>query len=66
MSEYTERFAEERIEIDVLTELTDQDFQRLRVPAWSSPVDASLRKCVVPLYAVQYPDSHLACGVAAR
>jgi class 3 adenylate cyclase/tetratricopeptide (TPR) repeat protein len=32
MSEYAERFAEERIEIDVLAELTDQDLERLRIP----------------------------------
>src|SRR6516225_5789770 len=32
MSEYAERFAEERIEIDVLPELTDQDLERLRIP----------------------------------
>jgi class 3 adenylate cyclase/nucleoside-triphosphatase THEP1 len=32
MSEYTERFAEERIEIDVLPELTDQDLERLGIP----------------------------------
>jgi class 3 adenylate cyclase len=32
MSEYTERFAEERIETDVLTELTDQDLERLGIP----------------------------------
>jgi hypothetical protein len=32
MSEYTEPFAEERIEIDVLPELTDQDLERLRIP----------------------------------
>jgi len=29
MSEYAQRFAEERIEIDVLPELTDQDLERL-------------------------------------
>src|SRR5215467_11945628 len=32
MSEYSERFAEERIEIDVLSELTDQDLERLGIP----------------------------------
>jgi class 3 adenylate cyclase/tetratricopeptide (TPR) repeat protein len=32
MSEYAERFAEERIEFDVLPELTDQDFERLGIP----------------------------------
>jgi class 3 adenylate cyclase/predicted ATPase len=32
MSEYTERFAEERIETDVLAELTDQDLERLGIP----------------------------------
>jgi class 3 adenylate cyclase/predicted ATPase len=32
MSEYAERFAEERIEIDVLSELTDQDLERLGLP----------------------------------
>jgi hypothetical protein len=32
MAEYTERFAEERIEIDVLSELTDQDLERLGIP----------------------------------
>src|SRR5262245_31476909 len=32
MSDYAERFAEERIEIDVLPELTDQDLERLRIP----------------------------------
>jgi class 3 adenylate cyclase/predicted ATPase len=32
MSEYSERFAEERIEIDVLPELTDQDLERLGIP----------------------------------
>jgi class 3 adenylate cyclase/tetratricopeptide (TPR) repeat protein len=32
MSEYTDRFAEERIEIDVLPELTDQDLERLGIP----------------------------------
>jgi class 3 adenylate cyclase len=32
MSEYAERFAEERIEFDVLPELTDQDLERLRIP----------------------------------
>jgi class 3 adenylate cyclase len=32
MSEYAERFAEERIEIDVLSELTDQDLERLGIP----------------------------------
>src|SRR5262250_28697 len=32
MSEYAERFAEERIEIDVLPELTDQDLERLGIP----------------------------------
>jgi DNA-binding transcriptional LysR family regulator len=32
VSEYAERFAEERIEIDVLPELTDQDLERLRIP----------------------------------
>src|SRR5215469_14583361 len=32
MSEYNERFAEERIEIDVLSELTDQDLERLGIP----------------------------------
>jgi hypothetical protein len=29
MSEYSERFVDERIEIDVLSELTDQDLERL-------------------------------------
>ncbi len=32
MSEYAQRFAEERIEIDVLPELTDQDIERLGIP----------------------------------
>src|SRR5262252_6718224 len=32
MPEYAERFAEERIEIDVLPELTDQDLERLGIP----------------------------------
>ena len=32
MAEYTERFAEERIELDVLPELTDQDLERLGIP----------------------------------
>jgi hypothetical protein len=32
MAEYSERFAEERIEIDVLSELTDQDLERLGIP----------------------------------
>jgi class 3 adenylate cyclase/tetratricopeptide (TPR) repeat protein len=32
MSEYAQRFAEERIEIDVLPELTDQDLERLGIP----------------------------------
>ena len=32
MAEYTERFAEERIELDVLPELTDQDLERLSIP----------------------------------
>ena len=32
MAEYAARFAEERIEIDVLPELTDQDLERLRIP----------------------------------
>src|ERR1700747_2072464 len=32
MSEYSERFAEERIEIDVLSELTDRDLERLDIP----------------------------------
>jgi class 3 adenylate cyclase/tetratricopeptide (TPR) repeat protein len=32
MSEYAERFAKERIEIDVLPELTDQDLERLSIP----------------------------------
>src|SRR5215472_3289969 len=32
MPEYAERFAEERIEIDVLPELTDQDLERLSIP----------------------------------
>jgi class 3 adenylate cyclase len=32
MSEYAERFAKERIEIDVLPELTDQDLERLGIP----------------------------------
>jgi class 3 adenylate cyclase/tetratricopeptide (TPR) repeat protein len=32
MPEYTERFAEERIETDVLPELTDQDLERLGIP----------------------------------
>jgi predicted ATPase/class 3 adenylate cyclase len=32
MAEYTERFDEERIEIDVLPELTDQDLERLGIP----------------------------------
>jgi class 3 adenylate cyclase len=32
VSEYTDRFAEERIEIDVLPELTDQDLERLGIP----------------------------------
>ena len=32
MAEYVARFAEERIEIDVLPELTDQDLERLRIP----------------------------------
>jgi class 3 adenylate cyclase/predicted ATPase len=32
MAEHTERFAEERIEIDVLSELTDQDLERLGIP----------------------------------
>jgi class 3 adenylate cyclase len=32
MSEYTERFAEERIEFDVLPELTDQDLEGLGIP----------------------------------
>jgi class 3 adenylate cyclase len=32
MSEYAERFAKERIEIDVLPELTDQDLDRLGIP----------------------------------
>ena len=31
MSEYAERFAENDIDIDVLSELTDQDFDRLGV-----------------------------------
>ena len=31
MSEYAERFAESDIDIDVLSELTDQDFDRLGV-----------------------------------
>jgi hypothetical protein len=31
MSEYTQRFAENDIDIDVLSELTDQDFDRLGV-----------------------------------
>ncbi len=31
MSEYAERFAENDIDIDVLSELTDQDFERLGV-----------------------------------
>jgi class 3 adenylate cyclase len=31
MSEYAERFAEDHIDFDVLGELTDQDFDRLRV-----------------------------------
>jgi class 3 adenylate cyclase/tetratricopeptide (TPR) repeat protein len=30
--EYSERFAKERIEIDVLSELTDQDLERLGIP----------------------------------
>jgi hypothetical protein len=32
MSEYPQRFTEERIEIDVLLELTDQDIERLGIP----------------------------------
>ena len=32
MSEYAERFAEERIEIDVHPELTDQNLERLSIP----------------------------------
>ena len=32
MSEYSERFAEERIEIDVLSELTDRNLERLGIP----------------------------------
>jgi len=32
MAEYAELFAEERIEIDVLPELTDQDLERLGIP----------------------------------
>ena len=32
MPEYTKKFAEERIEIDVLRELTDQDLDRLGIP----------------------------------
>jgi hypothetical protein len=32
VSEYAERFAEERIEIDVLPELTAQDLERLGIP----------------------------------
>jgi class 3 adenylate cyclase/tetratricopeptide (TPR) repeat protein len=32
MAEYTDRFAEERVEIDVLSELTDQDLERLGIP----------------------------------
>src|SRR5215468_10993895 len=32
MPEYAERFAEERIEFDVLPELTDQDLERLGIP----------------------------------
>src|SRR5215472_7953176 len=32
MSEYSARFAQERIEIDVLSELTDQDLERLGIP----------------------------------
>jgi hypothetical protein len=31
MSEYSERFAEECIEIDVLSELTDRDLERLGI-----------------------------------
>jgi SAM domain (Sterile alpha motif) len=31
MAEYTERFAEDDIDLDVLGELTDQDFDRLGV-----------------------------------
>ena len=31
MSEYSERFGEERIEIDVLSELTDRDLERLGI-----------------------------------
>jgi class 3 adenylate cyclase len=31
MSEYSERFAEERIEVDVLSELTDRDLERLGI-----------------------------------
>jgi class 3 adenylate cyclase len=32
ISEYADRFAEERIEIDVLSESTDQDLERLGIP----------------------------------
>jgi hypothetical protein len=32
MSEYADRFAEERIKIDVLSELTDQDLERFGFP----------------------------------
>jgi len=32
MPEYTKKFAEERIDIDVLRELTDQDLDRLGIP----------------------------------
>jgi len=32
MSQYAERFAKEEIEVDVLSELTDQDLERLGIP----------------------------------
>ena len=37
MSEYAERFAESDIDIDVLSELTDQDFDRPLRVARASP-----------------------------
>jgi hypothetical protein len=42
MTEYRRRFAEERIEMDILPELTDEDLERLGIPLGRYPVLAPL------------------------
>ena len=37
MSEYAQPFIENRIDLSILPDLTDQDLEKLGVPAWRSP-----------------------------